>query len=234
MRETLKRLPKTLDETYARILANIQEDYHREAAAALAWLTISKRPLSLEELADAMTINISSTPAFDPEDRFLHPQDALTVLPSLVSVTPSNLSGPEVYLIVNLAYYSVKEYLTSTRIPEGPASRFATHEPNTQQKVLEDCIQYIFCVQGKDREQRWKLAWNYPLLKYAHANWRQHALKCSSELPLVTKKMIVDLLEHPSAWNMFLYRAKWDVTVCGMMPKKAAIHGKMIQRIRPL
>jgi hypothetical protein len=61
VKRTLQTLPKTLDETYERMLLAIQLQYRQEAISALTWLVSAKRPLTVIELAEASTIDISST-----------------------------------------------------------------------------------------------------------------------------------------------------------------------------
>jgi hypothetical protein len=67
----LDTLLKTLDSFYDRILINIHEQEQRLAALALQWLALSARPLSLSELAEAVTIGAADAPYFDLEERFI-------------------------------------------------------------------------------------------------------------------------------------------------------------------
>ena len=53
IKDVLRTLPKTLDETYERILCAIEERYRPEALALLRWITYSTTPLTLGELAEA-------------------------------------------------------------------------------------------------------------------------------------------------------------------------------------
>lgn len=46
LRKALKELPRSLDETYERILSNIHEEHAEAAQAVLRWLLVSERPLS--------------------------------------------------------------------------------------------------------------------------------------------------------------------------------------------
>jgi hypothetical protein len=57
LRKTLKSLPRTLDDTYARILASINEAYSQDALRILQWLVYSTRPLLLEEVAEVVAVN---------------------------------------------------------------------------------------------------------------------------------------------------------------------------------
>ena len=58
-----------LDETYERILQAITEKKRKDAHGIFQWLTVSSRPLRVEELAEVFAINfdeeMSGIPSFD-------------------------------------------------------------------------------------------------------------------------------------------------------------------------
>ena len=90
LRHALASLPKTLDDTYARILCNIDKNYshcNREILKMLHWLTFSARPLRLEELAEIVAIDVHETPRFDPERRWPEPREIMAICSSLVTLT---------------------------------------------------------------------------------------------------------------------------------------------------
>ena len=91
MLKELQRLPKTLDETYARILSNIEDEYQQYARRALVWLAFSIRPLSIEELAEAAVVDPQIDPPFDPDQQFINPREnILEILDSLVIISSSS------------------------------------------------------------------------------------------------------------------------------------------------
>jgi hypothetical protein len=55
LRATLNTLPKTLDETYQCILLGIEEESSEYVHRFLQCLTVSFRPLRVEELAEVLT-----------------------------------------------------------------------------------------------------------------------------------------------------------------------------------
>src|SRR5947208_16008831 len=57
LRQKLKELPETLDETYNRILLSIPENCHYEAHAVLQWLAYSRRPMNVAEVAEAIAVD---------------------------------------------------------------------------------------------------------------------------------------------------------------------------------
>ena len=87
LRKVLATLPKTLDDTYERILCAIDEAHATDAFKILQWLAFSTRPLELQELAEATAITLDDLPKFDPEDRLRHPTDILAICSSLVSIS---------------------------------------------------------------------------------------------------------------------------------------------------
>ncbi|KAG4429187.1 hypothetical protein IFR05_015330 [Cadophora sp. M221] len=73
LRKALKSLPKTLDDTYVRILLRIDEDYSQDAFRILQWLIYSARPLHIEEMVEVIAID-SEQSQFDPENRLPDPR----------------------------------------------------------------------------------------------------------------------------------------------------------------
>jgi hypothetical protein len=70
LRKALESLPKTLDETYERILTNIDESYASALRKLLQFLTFSPRTMSLTELVDVPAIDMEGEePQFNPENR---------------------------------------------------------------------------------------------------------------------------------------------------------------------
>ncbi|KAK3395214.1 hypothetical protein B0H63DRAFT_427281 [Podospora didyma] len=63
VQETLQNLPKDLNETYDGALARLAPDQRQKAIRALTWVAFSQVPLTIEELAAAMPINLVTTRA---------------------------------------------------------------------------------------------------------------------------------------------------------------------------
>lgn len=161
--KALESLPKTLDDTYARILTSIEEDYQQEARRALIWLAFSKRPLRIQEVAEAAVVDPELSPPFDPEDRLHDPcNNILEILGSLVTIslkgvtsdaddnsssgwgsalddTDDDLPSKE----IRLAHFSVKEYLLSDRIQNGSASKFGATSLEADHFISGSSLLYI-------------------------------------------------------------------------------------------
>ncbi|KAF8507541.1 hypothetical protein JB92DRAFT_2793444 [Gautieria morchelliformis] len=71
----LQALPRTLYETYDKILLNIQEEDRQSALKVLQWLAFSVRPISLAETVEILATNPHAAGAclFNPDERLLDP-----------------------------------------------------------------------------------------------------------------------------------------------------------------
>ena len=80
------KLPKTLEETYARMLEVIDGAYREKAITALQWLVYAYGTLSVEELAQIITIRPAVDSVFEPQERLSDIQDLVRILSGLVTV----------------------------------------------------------------------------------------------------------------------------------------------------
>ena len=82
----LAELPEGLDETYSRILKNIDKKYHADTKMFLQWLAFCKRPMTIEEIAETITVDFSDEcPVFNQDKRYTDPWDVLVRCSSFVS-----------------------------------------------------------------------------------------------------------------------------------------------------
>ena len=181
LRKVLATLPRTLNDTYARILCGMDAEYRQYALHLLQWLAFSEQPLRLEELAEVLAIDVNNTPKFDPQRRLADPHDIVEICSSLITVTSSQEymgfgpSGLHPKAIVTLAHFSVKEYLTSESIIQGQATEFSFQELDCHVSLANDCLAYLhhFDVAITDSEE--EVSAEYPLLRYAVTHLTKHA-----------------------------------------------------------
>lgn len=179
LRKALRSLPKDLDDTYARILQDIDDKgYDNQVAKILQWLAYSVRPMSLEEIAEVLTVDMESDPLVDFERRLQDPQDILELCSSLVSIDQG---------YIQFAHFSVREFLESSRLDNGPAKKFAVDEMRANILIAESCITYNIQLNSLLVEldiesllvelDRPIIYEQHPLCKYAANNWGIHAQK---------------------------------------------------------
>ncbi|KAH6662712.1 ankyrin repeat-containing domain protein [Halenospora varia] len=183
LRKALKSLPKTLDETYARILDSIDEQYSQDAFQVLQWLVYSARPLRIEEVAEVVAIDIKQS-RFDPENRLLEPRDLLTICSSLVTtaaVTVKDDNGASNEITeLRLAHFSVKEYLTSNRIRSGLDFQYDMRS-RAEEEIAQTSLTYLLYFERGVLTSR--NINTFPLALYAAEHWCRHfrAIKDSDQ-----------------------------------------------------
>jgi hypothetical protein len=170
VRKALAQLPKTLDETYARILRDIPESDRDEALSLFRWIARSNRPLTLQELAEAAVVRPEDN-CLDPEDRLCCAEDVLRICHSLVSVTTESLyiccQPWKDYNVVRFAHFSVLEYLTSDM-----AGPFKISDKSANTHITTCCFSYL--VQMDQVKLSKQSLEDYPLLRYSAEYWFEH------------------------------------------------------------
>lgn len=78
-----------------------------------------------------------------------------------------------VITIVNLAHYSVKEFLTSKRISQGKAQCYGFEEVDANILIYNDCLAYLMEFDRLDLTPQHLI--EFPLARYAATYWTQHA-----------------------------------------------------------
>ncbi|KAH9207858.1 hypothetical protein DL95DRAFT_312889, partial [Leptodontidium sp. 2 PMI_412] len=183
LRKALNSLPKTLDETYARILLSIDEDYSQDTFRILQWLMYSARPLRIEELVEVIAIDTKQS-RFNPKNRLPDPRDLLTICSSLVTtaaVTVNDDNGAHNETIeLMLAHFSIKEYLISDRIRTGIAFQYNL-QSGGEEEITQSCLTYLLHFQrGILNSENLN---TFPLALYAAEHWCRHfrAMKGSDQ-----------------------------------------------------
>src|ERR1700747_1628782 len=117
VRHILKELPETMDETYERILRDINKANWDHAHRLLECLTVAVSPLRVAELAEVLAVDFGTascggTSRLNTDWRWEDQEEAvLSTCSSLISVVDEY--GVQV---VQFSHFSVKEFLTSSRI----------------------------------------------------------------------------------------------------------------------
>jgi hypothetical protein len=62
LRKQLKSMPETSDDTYSRILDNIDQRYLQDTLKILQWRAYSAQPLQIEEVAEVIALDIDGDP----------------------------------------------------------------------------------------------------------------------------------------------------------------------------
>lgn len=198
LEEALESLPRTLHETYERILCSIDQSHRRLAIKALQWLLYSTRPLTVQELAEVLAINVEAEPRFDVNSRLADDDDVISVCSSLITITQGPGHGHsrsywwaagERKNSVRFAHFSVKEYLTSENILDGGAALYAAGPLRGHTTIAEDCISYALQLIKESNAATGRpfnefidvVSDTFPLAEYAVLGWKKHATEAGQE-----------------------------------------------------
>jgi len=220
IRSALNDLPKSLGETYEHTLLSIDEEKRDYAQRLFQCLTVSFRPLRVEELADILAVrfDVKATPRFNADWRPMDAEEAvLSACSSLVAVV--DVGGSRV---VQISHFSVREFLTSERLATAENRLSCYHIlPGRAHSILSQACLSVLLQLGdkadKDTTNR------FPLASYAARHWFDHARFQSISPHMLDMAMrLFDPVEpHFAAW-VWLYDIDhhWMEPMSGIHPTK--------------
>jgi hypothetical protein len=198
LRRTLEELPKSLDETYQRILKEINNANRVHAYRLLQCLAVASRPLQVEELAEVLAFDFTGgIPNLITDWRWEDREEAvLSACSSLVSIVRDRGSW-----VVQFSHFSVKEFLTSDRLAScmEEVSRFHVPIEPSHAILAQACFGILLRLDDYTDEGSSK---NIPLFQYASEYWYQHAQIGSVELQTTSAMDYFFDMDRPhfSAW----------------------------------
>jgi ankyrin repeat protein len=178
LRRMLEELPKSLDETYQRILKEINNANQKQAHQLLQCLAVAHRPLRVKELAEVLALDVDAAgiPRFNPNWRWEdHEAAVLSACSSLVSVIIGDGSR-----VVQFSHFSVKEFLTSDRLASmEDVSQFHIANEPSHAILAQACLGVYLSMEDRTSEGSVK---DIALLPYADQYLVEHALVGKVEL----------------------------------------------------
>ena len=203
LRQFLKELPETLDETYERILKGINKAQKDNAHRLLQCLTVASRPLRVEELAELLAFDFQVSrsggiPTLKDDWRWDDEEEAvLSTCSSLIAIVPNGD-----WRVVQFSHFSVKEYLTSPRLArsaDGDVSRFHIKLEPAHTILAQACLATLLRSDENAESSDIKMS---PLVAYAAQHWVDHAQsdKVSSHVRNGMDELFDSSKPHFAAW----------------------------------
>jgi ankyrin repeat protein len=182
LRRTLEELPKTLHETYERVLREIYEKNRESVGRLLQCLTVAVRPLRIEELAEILAIDFDALahggiPQLNTKWRWADQHEAvLSACSSLVTIVDNGD-----FEVVLFSHFSVKEFLTSDQLAHASedVSRYYIPLEPAHTIFTRACLGVLLQLDDKNNVDGIPLveyaARGFPLVEYATRHWVYHA-----------------------------------------------------------
>jgi ankyrin repeat protein len=239
LHHALLSLPKTLDETYSRIFNNIDEEDRPAIRRIFQWLCFSVRPLFVEEIG---TIYLLAEPfqfPFNREQDLFQPDGILDSCRGLFILKdmPGGSFGARCHVdetviheTVQLAHFSVKEYLMSPR-----SFYWRLDELQSHLSIIKGSTAYFMYVAASEDAKAlniFDLIDTYPLVDYAAEYSGKH-------LDTLNPREHPDLLEtfqhlfDPKSWSQSLLNNLHMLYATGMYldrrdpPSECTVYSEM-------
>ena len=136
----------------------------------------------VEEAVDAIAVDLAGDPQFDPSLRMPNPQEITKICSSLVSLVTRPVNGLEegqekTVMELQLAHFSVKEYLVSEQVQE--TFREGMTETNARGSIARVCLSYLSHLDNNRSVVETKT--EFPLARYSAQYWMVHARPAETE-----------------------------------------------------
>ncbi|KAI9442625.1 ankyrin repeat-containing domain protein [Lactarius indigo] len=221
IQHALNRLPETLDGTYERTLSDIPEEKWEHAHRLFQCLIASNRPLRVEELAEVLAIEFDAegTANFETGWRLEEAEEAVLSTCSTLIMVVNNVdyiydhdhdnNGSR---IVQFSHYSVKEFLTSSRLSSSRPniSRYRVLLGPSHTILAQACLNALLRLDDNTDEEN---ILNFPLAMYAANHWHIHAVQEGAK-PRIQDDIwrIFDLSRpHYAAWT-WIYNSSYGTS----------------------
>lgn len=166
-RDALKKLPKTLEETYTAAIERLKQSEHLDDGVQqlLMWLAYAFKPLSIAQVTEILAVDLVAQ-TFDPDARSLELENrSYDILDStLITVNPREK-------VVQLAHNSVKEFLTQIQGQSHLSKLVEINEHLAHSTICQTCLIYLLQF---DSLQVYAFKDEYPLARYAAEFWPVH------------------------------------------------------------
>jgi ankyrin repeat protein len=183
IRHALAELPETLDETYERTLRQISKADWEFAHRLFQFVAVASRPLRVEELADLLAFDFKAgpIPTFHEDWRVEDPVDVvLSTCSSLLATVDDRYYSHDdrkhvVGKFIQFSHFSVKEYLTSTRLAEATdiiPRRYHISVTVAHTLAAQACLGILLHLD--EYVITWELPFA-PFARYAAEHWADHA-----------------------------------------------------------
>ncbi|KAG8849703.1 hypothetical protein FRB91_009667 [Serendipita sp. 411] len=210
----LETLPKTLEETYSRILKRVPSVYEREMKSILLLLAFSTRPMTIQEVAEATAVNLENR-SFSTDERFPDAYDILELCSSLVSLVDLGsdsasilrkermnvFNWPPETKIIHFAHFSVKEYIISERARKMVSPSLVITPSTSQLHIAEMCLIYLLDFNGGKATTNFDHS-EYPLLAYAALHWMTHLASMEEADLAAIEDLLLRLFDPDDSANL--------------------------------
>lgn len=206
IRDSLKRLPRNLNETYVQAIERMIKHHDDEEFVQIQrlfrWLVHAVRPLAIEEMAEVIAVDFGQQ-KFDLSAVVTEPLDLLMFGESLIALSGSKRQ------FLHLSHYSVKEFLLSDYCLQR-TPRFYMDPVRSNAEIAQVCLTALFFKElAIAMEQHIATPEECPhLYTYAASHWMDH-YHCAHESESCPRALAASLLLSNPVNPSFVFLRKF-------------------------
>ena len=189
LEKLLSSLPESLDDTYVRMLRNITPNLIEYAQSMLNILCCAVRPLSDQELLDALAVKVGKKFLYDPARRFNNLDALEAICPGFIEVV-TDFDTRNV--TVRIAHFSVQEFLEAERILRyQDIASFHIKRSQGHTHMAAICLALLLVGSAGSGAA----AQASPALEYYGRYWPEHLVQCDARAKIENEGRAVP---HPT------------------------------------
>ena len=151
------------------MLCKIDPGLIKDARRILTLLCFASRPLTLPELIDGIAVETTEPTGLNKDRRLEDYDDIHNICPGFIT-----LNVADARLTVQIAHFSVQEYLESDRIRLQKAMIFGLNSVKAHAEIAQICLIYLLQPKLSSSVLNRNLLEEYPLAKFAAEYWHFH------------------------------------------------------------
>lgn len=174
--------------------------------------------MTLIEVANGIAVEIGCK-SMDPDNKLNDPKDILDICGGLIDLDEDNLT-------LGLSHFTVKTYLISTDIIQGPAVGYYAQHTIANTELAKICLTYITFDDFSnwpcdDYEARLE---EYPLLAYAVKYWPEHVFEYQNDGDEILDQLVLSFFHlGPDSKKFQAWRQLYDI--CRTSPRPITASG---------
>ena len=152
------------------MLCKIDPALVKDARRILTLLCFASRPLTLPELIDGIAVEISEPTGLNKDCRLEDYNDIRDICPGFINL---NVAADQTQT-VQIAHFSVQEYLESDRIRHQKAIIFGLTSVIAHEEIAQVCLIYVLEPNLSSSVLNQNVLEEYPLAQFAAEYWHVH------------------------------------------------------------
>jgi len=199
----LGSLPQSLDETYERMLCNIE--HFKDARRILTLLCFAQRPLTVQELIDGVAVEIDDSTGLNRKRRLQDSNGIRDICVGFIDIGLASDHTTETYRedkltpTARIAHFSVQEYLESERIRHQKAAIFSLSSVTAHAEIAQICLTYLLEHGLSSSTLDCGLLEEFPLAHFAAMYWYHHYQNTANPTPRLDD-LISRLFQHQDSF----------------------------------